>query len=357
MAQQTALLETNYYGGAWQGNNASGTVDITNPATGEMHAQIGLSGPADVEAAVAAAVAAFPAWRRTPPQDRIQYLFRFRELLLKRADDIARTTTKENGKTFAEARAELQRGIENVEVACGIPSLMQGYNLEDVASGIDEIMIRQPLGVAVAITPFNFPSMIPLWFLPYAIATREHFYPEAFRAGAAHRPRCCSSCCMRPACPPGVCNLVVGGKPAVDALLHHKDVRAISFVGSTPVAKYIYAEGSNHGKRVQCQGGAKNYVVVMPDADLDMTAKIVSDSAFGCAGQRCLAVSVAVTVGDVGKKFNQAIVDLASSIRTGNGLEKGVQMGPVITADSKSRILHLVEKGVKRGRESAARWP
>jgi malonate-semialdehyde dehydrogenase (acetylating)/methylmalonate-semialdehyde dehydrogenase len=348
MAQQTALLETNYYGGAWQGNNASDTVEITDPATGEVHAHIGLAGAVDVDAAVAAAVAAFPAWRRTPPQDRIQYLFRFRELLLKRADDIARTTTMENGKTFAEAKAELQRGIENVEVACGIPSLMQGYNLEDVASGIDEIMIRQPLGVTVAITPFNFPSMIPLWFLPYAIATGNTFILKPSER-VPLTARLLFELLHETGLPAGVCNLVVGGKPAVDALLHHKDVRAISFVGSTPVAKYIYSEGSIHGKRVQCQGGAKNYVVVMPDADLDMTAKIVSDSAFGCAGQRCLAVSVAVTVGDVGKKFNKAIVDLASSIRTGNGLEKGVQMGPVITADSKSRILHLVEKGVKEG--------
>jgi malonate-semialdehyde dehydrogenase (acetylating) / methylmalonate-semialdehyde dehydrogenase len=348
MAQQTALLETNYYGGAWQGSSVSDTVEITNPATGEMTAQVGLAGPADVEAAVAAAVAAFPAWRRTPPQDRIQYLFRFRELLIKRADDIARTTTQENGKTFAEAKAELQRGIENVEVACGIPSLMQGYNLEDVASGIDEIMIRQPLGVAVAITPFNFPSMIPLWFLPYAIATGNTFILKPSER-VPLTARLLFELLHETGLPAGVCNMVVGRKPVVDALLHHKDVRAISFVGSTPVAKYIYAEGSSHGKRVQCQGGAKNYVVVMPDADLDMTAKIVSDSAFGCAGQRCLAVSVAVTVGDVSKKFNQAIVDLASGIRTGNGLEKGVQMGPVITADSRSRILSLVEKGVKEG--------
>jgi malonate-semialdehyde dehydrogenase (acetylating)/methylmalonate-semialdehyde dehydrogenase len=348
MAQQTALLETNYYGGAWKGSTASDTVEITDPATGEVHAQIGLAGPADVEATVAAAAAAFPAWRRTPPQDRIQYLFRFRELLLKRADDIARTTTQENGKTFAEARAELARGIENVEVACGIPSMMQGYNLEDVASGIDEMMIRQPLGVTVAITPFNFPAMIPLWFLPYAIATGNTFILKPSER-VPLTARLLFELLHETGLPAGVCNMVVGRKPVVDTLLHHKDVRAISFVGSTPVAKYIYGEGSINGKRVQCQGGAKNYVVVMPDADLDMTAKIVSDSAFGCAGQRCLAVSVAVTVGDVGKKFNQAILDLASGIRTGNGLEKGVQMGPVITADSKSRILGLVDKGVKEG--------
>src|SRR6202167_5716692 len=336
MAQQTALLETNYYGGAWQGSTASGTVDITNPAPGEVHAQIGLSGPADVNAAVAAAVAAFPLWRRTPPQDRIQYLFRFRRLLEEHLDEIAQLTTQENGKTLAESRAELARGIENVEVACGIPTLMQGYNLEDVAGGIDEIMIRQPLGVTVAITPFNFPSMIPLWFLPYAIATGNTFILKPSER-VPLTARLLFELLHETGLPPGVCNMVVARKPVVDALLHHKDVRAISFVGSTPVAKYIYAEGSIHGKRVQCQGGAKNYVVIMPDADLDMAAKVVSDSAFGCAGQRCLAVSAAIMVGEAREKFSPAILDIAASLRVGNGLEKGVQMGPVITADSKSR--------------------
>lgn len=348
MAQQTSTLKTNYIGGTWRSSEESTPVDIINPATGEVLTQIGLSGPKDADAAVAAAVAAYPAWRRTPPQNRIQYLFRFRELLLSHANEIARLTTQENGKTFAEAYAELQRGIENVEVACGIPTMMQGYNLEDVASGIDEIMIRQPLGVTVAITPFNFPSMIPLWFLPYAIATGNTFIlkPSERVPLTAHL---IMELLHETGLPPGVCNLVVGGKPVVDTFLHHPDVRAISFVGSTPVAKYIYAEGSLHGKRVQCQGGAKNYVVVMPDADLEMTAKIVSDSAFGCAGQRCLAVSVALTVGDVAKKFKEAVVDLASNIRTGNGLEEGVQMGPVITPESKSRILQLVDKGLQEG--------
>lgn len=348
MTQQTATLDANYIGGTWQGSKASTSIDITNPATGELIAQVGLSEPADADAAVAAAAAAYPAWRRTPPQNRIQYLFRFRELLIAHADEIARLTTQENGKTFAEAYAELQRGIENVEVACGIPTMMQGYNLEDVSSGIDEIMIRQPLGVTVAITPFNFPSMIPLWFLPYAIATGNTFILKPSERVPLTARRLIELL-HETGLPAGVCNLVVGGKPVVDTFLHHPDVRAISFVGSTPVAKYIYAEGSAHGKRVQCQGGAKNYVVVMPDADLEMTAKIVNDSAFGCAGQRCLAVSVAVTVGDVAKKFKEAIVDVASSIRTGNGLDQGVQMGPVITADSKSRILKLVDKGIQDG--------
>jgi malonate-semialdehyde dehydrogenase (acetylating)/methylmalonate-semialdehyde dehydrogenase len=345
---QSALLETNYIGGEWREGNAGEPAEIKDPATGKVLAQIGLAASADVDAAVAAASAAFPGWRRTPPQDRIQYLFRFRQLLLERADEIARTTSQENGKTFAEARAELQRGIENVEVACGIPVLMQGYNLEDVASGIDEMMIRQPLGVTVAITPFNFPSMIPLWFLPYAIATGNTFILKPSER-VPLTARLMFELLHESGLPAGVCNLVVGAKEAVDKLLHHPDVRAISFVGSTPVAKYIYAEGSLRGKRVQCQGGAKNYVVVMPDADLDMTAKIVSDSAFGCAGQRCLAVSVAIAVGDAAKMFKEKIVDLAATIHTGNGLEQGVQMGPVITAESKSRILQLVEKGIKDG--------
>src|SRR5580698_1144416 len=338
----------NFINGRWVESRASDWLDVTNPATGETIAQTPLSNSDEVASAVEAASAAYPEWRRTPPEDRIQPLFKLKQLLEDHVDELSRIITQENGKTFTEAKAEWRRAIENVEVACGIPVMMQGYNLEDVASGIDEMMIRQPLGVTVAITPFNFPSMIPLWFLPYAIATGNTFILKPSER-VPLTARLIFELIHETGLPAGVCSLVVGAKAAVDTLLHHPDVRAISFVGSTPVAKYIYAEGSRHGKRVQCQGGAKNYVVVMPDADLDMTAKIVSDSAFGCAGQRCLAVSVAVTVGDVTKKFNQAIVDLASGIRTGNGLEKGVQMGPVITADSKSRILNLVEKGVKEG--------
>jgi malonate-semialdehyde dehydrogenase (acetylating)/methylmalonate-semialdehyde dehydrogenase len=323
-------------------------VDITNPATADTLATVALAEAGDVDAAVAAAAAAFPAWRRTPPQERIQYLFRYRQLLQEHADDIARTTTMENGKTLAEARAELQRGIENVEVACGIPTLMQGYNLEDVASGIDEIMIRQPLGVTAAITPFNFPAMIPLWFLPYAIACGNTFILKPSERVPLTAMKLVDLL-VQTGLPPGVIGLVVGGKPAVDALLHHPDVRAISFVGSSPVARYIYAEGSAHGKRVQCQGGAKNHVVVMPDADLEMTAKIVGDSAFGCAGQRCLAVSTAITIGEASTRFPKALVDLASTMRVGNGLESGVQMGPVITPASKTRILGLIDQGLKDG--------
>ncbi len=348
MSQTASLLEGNYIAGTWEGSGTNKATEIVNPATTETIARIDLAGEAEVSRAVEAASKAFPKWRTTPPQDRIQYLFRFRELLLKRIDDVARTITLENGKTLAEAKAEIQRGIENVEVACGMPTMMQGYNLEDVASGIDEIMIRQPLGVVAAITPFNFPAMIPLWFLPYAIASGNTFILKPSER-VPLTARMLVELLHETGLPPGVVNLVVGAKEAVDTLLHHPDVRAISFVGSTPVAKYIYGEGSAHGKRVQCQGGAKNYVVVMPDADLDMTSKIISDSAFGCAGQRCLAISVALTVGDVHAPFSKVLSERANSIKTGDGLTNGTQMGPVITAESKARILGLVDKGLNDG--------
>jgi malonate-semialdehyde dehydrogenase (acetylating) / methylmalonate-semialdehyde dehydrogenase len=341
-------LAAHYIGGAWLASDGGERAEIINPATSESLASVALAGREDVGKAVAAASAAFPAWRRTPPEERIQYLFSFKQLLEAHFNEIARITTLENGKTLAESKAELRRGIENVEVACGIPTLMQGYNLEDVSGGIDEIMIRQPLGVVAAITPFNFPAMIPLWFLPYAIACGNTFILKPSERVPLTARRI-FELLHQTGIPHGVVNLVVGAKAAVDALLHHPEVRAISFVGSTPVARYIYAEGALHGKRVQCQGGAKNYVVIMPDADLDMAAKIVSDSAFGCAGQRCLAVSAAVMVGEARERFSSAIVDIASSLRVGNGLDEKVQMGPVISAASKTRIEHAIATGVEGG--------
>ncbi len=341
-------LAANYVGGEWKRGSSSAAFEITNPATAEPLASFALAEQHDVEAAINAAAAAYPAWRRTPAQERIQYLFRFRQLLQDHGDEIARLTTMENGKTLVEAKAELQRGIENVEVACGTPTLMQGYNLEDVASGIDEIMIRQPLGVTAAITPFNFPAMIPLWFLPYAIACGNTFILKPSERVPLTALKL-FELLHQTGLPAGVVNLVVGAKPAVDTLLRHPQVRAISFVGSSPVAKYIYSEGAAHGKRVQCQGGAKNHVVIMPDADFDMSARIVSDSAFGCAGQRCLAVATAITVGEAAKAFPETLVGLASTIRVGNGLEEGVGMGPVITEASRSRILGLIEQGVRDG--------
>ena len=347
----TAQVESaalNCVGGEWRRGSSPESFDVFNPATGEVLARPALAGREDVAAAAAAASAAFPEWRRTPPQSRVQYLFKFKQLLEEHGDDIARLTTRENGKTFAESRAELQRGIENVEVACGIPTLMQGYNLEDVAPGIDEIMIRQPLGVTAAITPFNFPAMIPLWFLPYAIACGNTFILKPSERVPLTACRLIELL-HQTGLPTGVVNVVVGGKAAVDALLEHPDVRAISFVGSTAVAKYVYAQGSAHGKRMQCQGGAKNYVVVMPDADLEMSARIISDSAFGCAGQRCLAVSAAVTVGEASRPFTEAIAGLAAQLRVGNGLDEGVQMGPVISPASKARIERLIGQGLQEG--------
>jgi malonate-semialdehyde dehydrogenase (acetylating) / methylmalonate-semialdehyde dehydrogenase len=340
--------EINFIGGEWRRNDASDIATVFNPATEEILARVPLADAPQVNAAVEAAAQAFPDWRRTPPQERIQYLFQYKRLLEAHADEIATIITSENGKTFAEARAELQRGIENVEVACGIPSLMQGYNLEDVARGIDETMIRQPIGVAAAITPFNFPAMIPLWFLPYAIACGNTFVLKPSERVPLTARRLIDLL-DQTGLPKGVVNLVVGGKAAVDALLEHPAVRAISFVGSTPVAQYVYATGSRFGKRVQCQGGAKNFVVVMPDADQEMAAQIVTDSAFGCAGQRCLAISSAILVGDAQKPFTKLILDRATSLRVGNGLSADVQMGPVISPQSRDRIESLIGGGVQEG--------
>jgi malonate-semialdehyde dehydrogenase (acetylating)/methylmalonate-semialdehyde dehydrogenase len=337
-----------YVGGEWRRSSSPNGTDILNPATGEVIGHTPAGAAEDVAAAVDAASAAFADWRAVPPADRIQYLFRLKQLLDENFEDIARTITIENGKTLAEARGELRRGIENVEVACGIPILMQGYNLEDVARGIDESMFRQPLGVVAAITPFNFPAMIPLWFLPYAIACGNTFILKPSERVPFSMVRV-FELIHQAGVPKGVLNLVNGGKAAVDALLDHSAVQAISFVGSSPVARYLYGRAAANGKRVQCQGGAKNHVVILPDADRETTTQIVSDSAYGCAGQRCLAVSVAVTVGDAHEWFRKSITDLAASLKVGSGLGDGVQMGPVINPASKQRIEGLIAKGAAEG--------
>ncbi len=338
----------NYIGGEWRHATSGEYLPVENPATTEILAEVPQSNPADVAAAVEAAQAAFPEWRRTPPADRVQFLFKLKRALEEQFEEIARLLTTENGKTLAEARGEIRRGIENIEVACGVPTLMQGYNLEDAARGIDETMLRQPLGVVAALTPFNFPGMIPLWFLPYAIACGNTFIAKPSEKVPLTMRRIIQLI-EETGLPRGVVNLVNGTKEAVDALLDHPAVRAVSFVGSTPVAKYIYARAAASGKRVQCQGGAKNYVVVMPDAKLEATARVVGESAFGCAGQRCLAASVAVTVGEARVKFEEAIAEVARSIRVGYGLEDGVQMGPVISRQSKQRIEGVVQKGIGDG--------
>jgi len=344
----SAVRIPHFIGGEWVHSKSSTWQDLLNPATHAPLGNVPIADAAEVNAAVEAAADAFPGWRRTPPQDRIQPLFKLKALLEEHLEELARMITIENVRTFVEAKAELRRAIENVEVSCGIPMMMQGYNLEDVARGIDEMMIRQPMGVVAAITPFNFPGMVPFWFLPYAIATGNTFVLKPSERVPLTMQRI-FELLEKTGLPKGVVNLVHGGKTAVDTLLDHPKVRAISFVGSTPIAKYIYARAAASGKRAQSQGGAKNPVIVLPDADMAMATQIISDSAFGCAGQRCLAVSVAVAIGEAQKTFRDAIADAAGKLRVGNGLEDGVQMGPVITAQSKSRIESLIGEGERAG--------
>src|SRR6476660_2656570 len=348
VATATLTKVPNYVNGQWVDSKATEWLDITNPATGEVIAQTPLSSAAEVAAAIDAAASSFPEWRRTPAEDRLQPLFKLKHILEEQVEDLARILTTENGKTFAEAKAEMRRAIENVEVACGIPMMMQGHVLEDVARGIDEIMIRQPLGVVAAITPFNFPGMIPFWFLPYAIATGNTFVLKPSERVPLTMMRV-FELLEQIGLPKGVVTLLNGGKATVDALLDHPKIRAISFVGSKTIAKYVYARAGATGKRAQCQGGAKNHVIVLPDADMKMATQIISDSAFGCAGQRCLAVSVAVTIGEAQKTFRDSLAESAAALRVGNGLDEGVQMGPVITPQSKSRVETLIASGEKQG--------
>src|SRR5438552_13264045 len=322
----------NYVNGAWKRSRASEYLDVRNPATAETMVRVPLSPTAEVDEAARAAQAAFPEWRRTPAGQRIQYLFKLKKLLDDHFDEIARLTVDECGKTMDESRGELRRGIENVEVATGIPMLMQGYNSEDIARGIDEHMFRQPIGVVAAITPFNFPGMIPLWFLPYAIACGNCFILKPSEKVPMTMSRVFDLIDQLDL-PPGVISLVNGSKGTVDSLLDHPAVRAISFVGSSPVAKYVYSRAGANGKRAQCAGGAKNPVVVLPDADMEMTTRIIADSAFGCAGQRCLATSVSITVGESGRGFREGITRVAETRKVGYGIDPQVEMGPVITAE------------------------
>ncbi|HEC23365.1 MAG TPA: CoA-acylating methylmalonate-semialdehyde dehydrogenase [Chloroflexi bacterium] len=340
----------NYIGGEWRESSASEYLDVVNPATAEVLGRVPLSPPEEVEQAAQAAAEAFVEWRRVPPVDRVQYLFKLKDLLEQHFDDLARTITMECGKTLDEARGEMRRVVENVGVACGIPTLMQGYNLEDIARGIDEFMIRQPVGIGAVIAPFNFPAMIPFWFMPYAIACGNTYIVKPSEKVPLTMQKI-FRLIEQTGLPKGVVNLVNGARETVDAILDHPDIRAISFVGSTPVAKYIYSRSAANGKRVQCQGGAKNPILILPDADMEMTTRIVADSAFGSAGQRCLAASLAVTVGEAGETFTEAIAEAARSRRVGYGLDPGVEMGPVITPQSKARIEALIEKGIEEGAE------
>ncbi|NER95337.1 MAG: CoA-acylating methylmalonate-semialdehyde dehydrogenase [Symploca sp. SIO1B1] len=338
----------NYINGEWCASQGTELLDVVNPATTEVLSQVPLSEKADVELAVTAAAAAFTTWRRTPPTNRVQYLFKLKILLEEHLEDLSETITQECGKTLVESKAELRRAIENVEVACGIPILMQGTNLEDIARGIDEIMIRQPVGITAIITPFNFPGMIPFWFLPYAIACGNTTIIKPSEKVPLTMQKI-FGLIEQTGLPQGVVNLVNGAKDVVDGLLEHPQIRAISFVGSSPIAQYIYRQAAAFGKRVQCQGGAKNPVIVLPDAEPAMTTRITADSAFGCAGQRCLAASVAVTVGEARDWYPEAIATAASTRVVGYGGDEGVQMGPVITKQSQARIEGLIQQGIDEG--------
>lgn len=338
----------NYVDGVWKGSSADEHLDVINPATGETLGRVPLSTPAEVDQAAQAAAGAFPEWRRTPATDRVQFLFKLKNLLDENFEELSRTITLENGKTLGESRGEMRRAIENVEVACGIPILMQGYNSEDIARGIDEIMIRQPIGVAAVISPFNFPGMIPFWFMPYALACGNTYIVKPSEKVPLTMVKV-FELLEEVGFPKGVVNLVNGSRDTVDAILEHPSIRAISFVGSTPVAKYVYAKSAANGKRAQVQGGAKNPIIVMPDADLDMSTRIVADSAFGNAGQRCLAASLAVTVGQASNGFTEAIAEAATQRVVGSGLDEGVDMGPVITPESKTRIQSLIQQSESEG--------
>jgi malonate-semialdehyde dehydrogenase (acetylating)/methylmalonate-semialdehyde dehydrogenase len=338
----------NYIGGEWVESSATDFLELTNPATGESLGRVPLSGARDVDQAVAAAQTAFLKWREVPPVVRARYLFKLKALLEQHFDEIATTVTRENGKTLDEAKGSLRRGIENVEHACGIPTLMMGKTLEDVAAGIDCEYVRQPLGVFAAVTPFNFPAMVPCWFWPYAIATGNTFILKPSEQ-VPLSPTRIVELAHAAGLPPGVLNLVHGAKDVVNALLAHPGIAGISFVGSSPVAKHVYQEAAKHGKRVQALGGAKNHVVVMPDADLDRTVANVSESLFGCAGQRCLAGSVVVAAGKAYEPFLDRLLGAAQRLHLGYGLDPGVSMGPVVSARHKERVLSYVETGQKDG--------
>jgi malonate-semialdehyde dehydrogenase (acetylating) / methylmalonate-semialdehyde dehydrogenase len=328
--------------------NASRTQAVFNPATGQVTGQVALAATADVARVVAAAAAAWPAWADAPPLKRARVMFKFLELLHVHRDDLARMITAEHGKVFTDAQGEVTRGIEIVEFACGIPQLLKGDYTAQVSTGIDNWTMRQSLGVVAGITPFNFPVMVPMWMFPLAIACGNCFVlkpspidpsPSLFMAKLLQQA----------GLPDGVFNVVQGGKEAVDALLVHPDVKAVSFVGSTPIANYIYETGAHHGKRVQALGGAKNHMIVMPDADLAQAVDALIGSAFGSAGERCMAISVAVLVGDVGERIMPLLVERTQALKIKNGTNLDAEMGPIVTQAAWERIRNYIDIGEQEG--------
>jgi malonate-semialdehyde dehydrogenase (acetylating)/methylmalonate-semialdehyde dehydrogenase len=339
----------NYVDGEWVAPSADGQL-VDNPATNESIASVGFSSEQDVDDAVAAGQAAFETWRRTPIEARIQPLFEFKQLLEDNLDELAELLVQEHGKTLGEARGELRRGIENVEVACGMPSLIQGGHVENAAPGIDETGVRQPLGVFAAITPFNFPGMIPLWFLPYAVATGNSFILKPSERDPL-TARKMFELLDETSLPDGVVQLVNGGVDTVNAIIDHDGVAGVSFVGSTPVARLVYEKAAANGKRVQAQGGAKNHVIVTESADLEFAAEKTVSSALACSGERCLANDVVVVEESVYEEFIDLVVDEAERQVVGYGLDGDTTIGPLITPEHEQRVRDYVETGVEEGAE------
>ena len=345
----TRVLD-NYIGGSWAPAGSSERLDVTNPATGDVLAQVPLSNSADLDAAVRAAREALPAWRDVSVIERSRRLFALREGLDGRREELARSVTTEMGKTIADARAEVARMIEMVEAACAIPTTMQGRILEDVSRGIDAETIRQPVGVCAAIVPFNFPAMVPFWFLPFAIGCGNAFILKPSEQVPLTQ-QIAFEVLDTIGLPPGVVNLVNGGREVVEGMLDHPDIDAISFVGSAPVARIVYERSAKAGKLVQALGGAKNHMVVMPDAVIDKTVNGIIGSAFGAAGQRCMAGSVVVTVGDAHERLLPALKEATEAVRVGDGLDERSELGPVVSEAARERILAAVERGVGEGAE------
>jgi malonate-semialdehyde dehydrogenase (acetylating) / methylmalonate-semialdehyde dehydrogenase len=339
-----------YIGGQHHAGSGAG-VPSYNPASGARTGTIALATPDDVDAAVKAAEAAFPAWAQTPPLKRARVMFRFKELLERDMRKLAAVITREHGKVLSDAQGELVRGLEVVEYACGIPELLKGDYTEQIANGIDAWTMRQPLGVCVGITPFNFPAMVPMWMFPMAIACGNSFVlkPSERDPGVSLM---LADLLKEAGLPDGVFNVVQGDKAAVDALLDHPKVRAVSFVGSTPVAEYIYARGAANGKRVQALGGAKNHMVVMPDADLDKAADALIGAGYGAAGERCMAISVVVAVGDAtADALVERLAPKVRALRVGDGMDEQVEMGPLITAQHREKVTGYIDDGVAAGAE------
>lgn len=324
--------------------------DVYNPATGRVTGRVSLASALDVNSAVEAAQAAFPAWSDTPPIRRARVLFKFLELLNAHKDELAEAITKEHGKVFTDAQGEVARGIDIVEFACGIPQLLKGDYTEQVSTGIDNWTMRQPLGVVAGITPFNFPAMVPMWMFPLAIAAGNTFIlkPSPLDPSAS---LLMADLLKQAGLPDGVFNVVQGDKDSVEALLDHPHVKALSFVGSTPIANLIYERGARNGKRIQALGGAKNHMVVMPDAHLDKAVDALIGAAYGSAGERCMAISVAVLVGEVADKVVPMLAERAKTLKVKDGMQLDAEMGPIVTRQAHQRITGYIEKGVAEGAE------